>query len=60
MYRNDVTAENAEDAEGEKREMNNSDADGIDITFSCALRPGEFLKHRASNRQVKTGFLSRI
>ncbi|MEG4320048.1 MULTISPECIES: hypothetical protein [unclassified Microcoleus] len=40
--------------------MNNSDADGIDITFSCALRPGEFLKHWASSRQVKTGFFSRI
>ena len=31
MHRNDLTAEDAEIAEEEKREMNNSDANGKDI-----------------------------
>ncbi|MEZ2280194.1 MAG: hypothetical protein ACBR12_25150 [Microcoleus sp.] len=31
LHRNDLTAENTEDTEGENREMNNSDATGFDI-----------------------------
>jgi len=36
LHRNDLTAEGAEGAEGEKREMNNSDATGFDISISVA------------------------
>jgi hypothetical protein len=32
LHRNDLTAEGAENAEGENTEMNNSDATGFDIT----------------------------
>jgi hypothetical protein len=32
MHRNDLTAEGAENAEGENTEMNNSDATGFDMT----------------------------
>jgi hypothetical protein len=31
LHRNDLTAEGAENAEGENTEMNNSDATGFDI-----------------------------
>jgi|JI9StandDraft_1071089.scaffolds.fasta_scaffold95018_4 hypothetical protein len=31
LHRNDLTAENTEDTEGENRDMNNSDATGFDI-----------------------------
>ncbi len=34
LYRNDLTAEGAEDTEGENREMNNSDATGFGIKSS--------------------------
>ena len=39
LHRNDLTAEGAENAEGENTEMNNSDATGFDITqdFGLAL-----------------------
>jgi hypothetical protein len=33
LFRNDLTAEGAEGAEFEKREMNNSDPNGFDITI---------------------------
>jgi len=33
LFRNDLTAEGAEGAEEEKREMNNSDPNGFDITI---------------------------
>jgi hypothetical protein len=33
LFRNDLTAEGAEGAESEKREMNNSDPKGFDITI---------------------------
>jgi len=33
LFRNDLTAEGAEGAEEEKREMNNSDVNGFDITI---------------------------
>jgi len=33
LYRNDLTAEGAENAEGENTERNNSDATGFDITY---------------------------
>jgi hypothetical protein len=33
LFQNDLTAEGAEGAESEKREMNNSDPSGFDITI---------------------------
>jgi hypothetical protein len=33
LFRNDLTAEGAEGAESENREMNNSDPNGFDITI---------------------------
>jgi len=33
LYRNDLTAENTEDTEGENRDLNNFDATGFDITL---------------------------
>jgi hypothetical protein len=33
LFRNDLTAEGAEGAEEDKREMNNSDVNGFDITI---------------------------
>jgi hypothetical protein len=33
LFRNDLTAEGAEGAEEEKRELNNSDPNGFDITI---------------------------
>ena len=35
LHRNDLTAEGAENAEGENTEMNNSDATGFDINHSA-------------------------
>jgi len=37
LHRNDLTAEGAENAEGENTEMNNSDATGFDITLNRTL-----------------------
>ncbi len=41
LHRNDLTAEGAENAEGENTEMNNSDATGFDIItyFSLLVYP---------------------
>jgi len=38
LHRNDLTAEGAENAEGENTEMNNSDATGFDITFRKPIK----------------------
>jgi len=37
LYEDDLTAENAENAEGDPREMNNSNANGFDFT-GCVRR----------------------
>ncbi len=49
LHRNDLTAENTEDTEGENRDLNHSDATGFDITRK-KLQKTRFLE--------ETGFLS--